>query len=347
MVEDYIVPRLILIIISIILITVLSKRKFDSKIGNQLFSILVIFWSTVIIISIEPRILDDILLLTGLENRSQFLLILTIIVLLYSLYTQISKNKNLHLDFNRVISEIAISNFQQSTNKINDSVSLIIPAYNEVNSLPKVLENIPDSILDIKISKIVIDDGSSDETYKVAISHNAYCLKHESNLGQGSAILTGLNFVSKHSPKVIVTFDADGQHDIKDLENLIKPIISKDCDMTVGSRFIGSQEYANTERLIGIHFFTNLINFLCKSNISDCTNGLRAFSPLILLKIQLKEKNFSAPEILIETTLKGFKIQNIPTTIKSRIAGQTKKPRLRFAFGLFRVILTTWLRNKV
>ena len=347
MVEDYIIPRLILIIISIILIIVISKLKFNSKIGNQLFSIFIIFWSTVIIISIEPRILDDILLLTGLENRSQFLLILTIIVLLYSLYTQISKNKNLHLDFNRVISEIAISNFQQSTNKINDSVSLIIPAYNEVNSLPKVLENIPDSILDIKISKIVIDDGSSDETYKVAISHNAYCLKHESNLGQGSAILTGLNFVSKHSPKVIVTFDADGQHDITDLENLIKPIISKDCDMTVGSRFIGSQEYANTERLIGIHFFTNLINFLCKSNISDCTNGLRAFSPLILLKIQLKEKNFSAPEILIETTLKGFKIQNIPTTIKSRIAGKTKKPRLMFAFGLFRVILTTWLRNKV
>ena len=347
MFEDYIIPRVVLIIISIILITVISKRKFDSKIGNQLFGIFVIFWSTVIIISIEPRILDDILLLSGLENRSQFLLILSIIVLSYSLYTQISKNKNLYLDFNRVISEIAISNFQQSTNKINDSISLIIPAYNEVNSLPKVLENIPDSILDIKISKIVIDDGSSDETYKVAILHNAYCLKHESNLGQGSAILTGLNFVSKHSPKVIVTFDADGQHDIHDLENLIKPILSKDCDMTVGSRFIGSQEYANTERLIGIHFFTNLINFLCKSNISDCTNGLRAFSPLILLKIQLREKNFSAPEILIETILKGFKIQNISTTIKSRIAGHTKKPRLRFAFGLFRVILITWLRNKV
>jgi|APSaa5957512493_1039668.scaffolds.fasta_scaffold03800_3 hypothetical protein len=347
MFEDYIIPRVVLIIISIILITVISKRKFDSKIGNQLFGIFVIFWSTVIIISIEPRILDDILLLSGLENRSQFLLILSIIVLSYSLYTQISKNKNLYLDFNRVISEIAISNFQQSTNKINDSISLIIPAYNEVNSLPEVLENIPDSILDIKISKIVIDDGSSDETYKVAILHNAYCLKHESNLGQGSAILTGLNFVSKHSPKVIVTFDADGQHDIHDLENLIKPILSKDCDMTVGSRFIGSQEYANTERLIGIHFFTNLINFLCKSNISDCTNGLRAFSPLILLKIQLREKNFSAPEILIETILKGFKIQNISTTIKSRIAGHTKKPRLRFAFGLFRVILITWLRNKV
>ena len=347
MFEDYIIPRVVLIIISIILITVISKRKFDSKIGNQLFGIFVIFWSTVIIISIEPRILDDILLLSGLENRSQFLLILSIIVLSYSLYTQISKNKNLYLDFNRVISEIAISNFQQSTNKINDSISLIIPAYNEVNSLPEVLENIPDSILDIKISKIVIDDGSSDETYKVAILHNAYCLKHESNLGQGSAILTGLNFVSKHSPKVIVTFDADVQHDIHDLENLIKPILSKDCDMTVGSRFIGSQEYANTERLIGIHFFTNLINFLCKSNISDCTNGLRAFSPLILLKIQLREKNFSAPEILIETILKGFKIQNISTTIKSRIAGHTKKPRLRFAFGLFRVILITWLRNKV
>ena len=345
--DEFFIPRIFLIIISLAVISYSSKRKWENKLPNQFFIILLLFWSSITIISIHPSLLDNFLLVTGLENRSQFLLILTIGVLLYVLYGQISKNKNLSLDMNRIISEIALSNFKQDANSIKDNIALVIPAYNEVKSLPKVLSEIPSDMLNHKILKIVIDDGSSDDTYKTAIDNEAYCLRHETNLGQGSAIITGINFASKHDASVIVTFDADGQHDISDLKNLIVPILSNDFDMTLGSRFIGNQEYINTERLIGINFFTNLINILCKSKISDCTNGFRAFNPRILDTITLKEKKFSAPEILIETILKGYKIQNIPTTIKKRTAGQTKKPRLGFAFGLFRVIIFTWLKNKV
>ena len=347
MTEEFIAARIALMLISVIVIIFFTKRKLEKKLSNQLFIVLIIFWVSVLIISLAPNILDEILLITGLENRAQFLLILSVVLLLYILYTQVSKNKNLSLDFNRVISEIAISNFQQNPDQLKNSIVLLIPAYNEVEALPKVLNQIPDSILEHRISKVVIDDGSNDDTYKIALRHNAYCLKHESNLGQGSAISTGLNFISQHSPNVIVTFDADGQHDVSDLEKLLKPVLSNECDMTVGSRFIGNQEYVNTERLVGIHFFTRLINLLCGSNISDCTNGFRAFNPAILKKIKLKEKNFSAPEILIETILKGFKIKNIPSTIKRRTAGKTKKPRIGFAVGLFRVIIVTWLRNKI
>ena len=123
MVEDYIIPRIVLIIISIIVIFIISKRRIDSKISNQLVGIIVPFWILVIIISLEPDILDNILLITGLENRAQFLLIITISVLLYSLYTQISKNKDLSIEYNRVISEIAISNFQQNYGQIKNSIA--------------------------------------------------------------------------------------------------------------------------------------------------------------------------------------------------------------------------------
>ena len=345
--EEYLIPRIALIIISIIVIFYSSKLKWENKLPNQLFVILLVFWIIVIVISAYPSLLDDFLSNIGLENRAQFLLVITVIVLLYVIYTQMSKNKNLSLDINRIISDIAISNFKQNANELRNSIVLLIPALNEVKSLPKVLSQIPSELLNHKISVVVIDDGSSDDTYKIAIEQGAYCLRHETNLGQGSALLTGINFTQKHSPAVLVTFDADGQHDVNDLKNLIQPILSNKCQMTVGSRFIGHQEYENTERLIGIHFFTNLINFLCKSDISDCTNGLRAFTPDILQKIKLKEKKFSAPEILVETLMKGFVIENIPTTIKKRTAGQTKKPRLGFAFGLLRVILSTWIKNKV
>jgi hypothetical protein len=347
MVEEYLLPRLALITISLIVVIYSSKLKWEHKLSNQFYIVFLIFWIIIILICIEPSILDNFLNIFGLENRAQFLLIITVLVLLYVIYTQISKNKNMSLDMNRIISDIAISNFKQNANEIKDSIVLIIPALNEVKSLPKVLSQIPSEILDHKISKIVIDDGSTDETYKIAIQNGAYCLRHETNLGQGSALITGINFASKHNPTVIVTFDADGQHDISDLKNLVSPILLNTCDMTVGSRFTGNQEYVNTERLVGIHFFTNMINFFCKSEISDCTNGLRAFNPQILKKIKLREKKFSAPEILVETIMKGYRINNISTTIKRRTAGQTKKPRLAFAFGLFRVIIVTWLKNKV
>lgn len=347
MTDEFLYARIALMIISVAVISYVTNKKIKNRLNTQPFVILVVFWFAVFVISLNPGTLDDLLQVTGLENRAQFLLIATILVLLYLLYSQISKNKNLSLDFNRIISEIAISNFKQNASLLKDSIVLIIPAYNEVKSLPTVLNHIPNSLLGHNVTKIVIDDGSEDETYKVAINNNAFCLKHETNLGQGSAILTGINFASKYNPKILVTFDADGQHDVKDLELLIKPVLSGDCDMAVGSRFMGQQEYSNTERLVGIHFFTNLINFLCGSKISDCTNGFRAINPRILEKIKLKEKKFSAPEILIETILKGFKIQNIPTTIKRRTAGKTKKPRIGFAIGLFRVIIVTWLRNKI
>ena len=74
---------------------------------------------------------------------------------------------------------------------------------------------------------------------------------------------------------------------------------------------------------------------------------MRAIKPEIFQKIQLREKKFSAPEILVETVLKGFRVDNVSTTIKKRSAGTTKKPRLGFALGLFRVIIATWLRNKI
>lgn len=347
MAEEFFVARIVLMVISFGVIVGIIKLKIDDRVGNQFLTILIIFWSSVFLISFSPTILDELIEATGLINRAQFLLIISIIVILYILALQISKNRRLSLDFNRIISEIAISNVKQKIKFKDSEIAIIIPAYNEVESLLTVLHEIPEKILDHKISKLVIDDGSFDDTYKVAINNNAYCLRHETNLGQGSAIITGINFLLPFSPKAIVTFDADGQHNIRDMERLIKPIILGECDMTVGSRFMGNQEYVNTERLVGIHFFTKLINFLCKSNISDCTNGFRVFNPKIFSKIQFKEKRYSAPEIIMKVSLNGFKLKNVPVILKQRTAGKTKKPRLGFALGILRVIVTTWLHHKI
>ena len=158
------------IIILVAVIFYSSKLKWENKLPNQLFVILLIFWIIVIVISAYPSLLDDFLSNIGLENRAQFLLVITVIVLLYVIYTQMSKNKNLSLDINRIISDIAISNFKQNANELRNSIVLLIPALNEVKSLPKVLSQIPSELLNHKISVVVIDDGSSDETFTNAKS---------------------------------------------------------------------------------------------------------------------------------------------------------------------------------
>lgn len=226
-------------------------------------------------------------------------------------------------------------------------IVIIIPALDEAESLPYVLRSIPKMILGNNTSVIVVDDGSSDNTSAVASKNNAICLRHSTNLGQGAAIRTAIKLVLPLEPKIIVTFDADGQHDANDLERLVKPVLEKQCEMTIGSRFLGVQEVVNKERTIGIKFFTWMVNFLCNSNISDLTNGLRAIDYSILSKITLTEEKYSAPEILMEALMKGFRVMNVPMQAHPRKAGSTKKPRLAFALGLLRVILTTWTRNKL
>jgi len=87
-----------------------------------------------------------------------------------------------------------------------------------------------------------------------------------------------------------------------------------------------------------------LINVLTKSEITDCTNGYRAIRGSELEKLSLTEERFSAPELIIEARKNGLRLQELPVTIEERQAGETKKPKLGYAFGLTRTILTTWIR---
>ena len=127
MTTDFLIPRIILMVISILMIIILVKVRNSNRIGNQFFVIIVLFWSSVFTVSLNPDVISMIIESSSLENRAQFLLIITIPIIIYLLYSQIIKNKNLSLNFRKVVRQIAISNFIRKIKNLKfGSLDLVI-----------------------------------------------------------------------------------------------------------------------------------------------------------------------------------------------------------------------------
>ena len=187
-----------------------------------------------------------------------------------------------------------------------------IPAFNEEKNIAAII---------VKLKKkydhvIVCDDGSSDMTQDIAASLGAIVIKHSSNLGYGAAIKTIFNESKKIDGDVLVTFDADGQHQISEIDSVLKPIIEKSADIVIGSRFLGSTKDLPKYRKIGIKTITSLTNILTGSNITDSQSGFRAYSKKVLNEITPTESGMGiSTEILIKSAKKEMRITEIPITI--------------------------------
>ena len=131
------------------------------------------------------------------------------------------------------------------------NLTILIPAYNEENTIGDVIDLIPKDFPKIKKTTIiVVDDGSTDKTSQIAKSKNAFIIKHSSNQGVGKSFQDGLAKAIALQSDILVTIDADGQFNPKEIPKLIQPIINKSADFVIGSRFIGeSQTPKNMSRI--------------------------------------------------------------------------------------------------
>jgi hypothetical protein len=226
-----------------------------------------------------------------------------------------------------------------------EEVFVVIPAYNEGETIRSVIESLPEQVCGYDIHPLVVSDGSVDDTAKQAKYNGATVVEHHVNQGQGGALKTGFEIALENDAGVVVTMDADGQHPADELDKLVCPIVEDEADYVMGSRYLGVDRSGNgTVRETGIQFFTRLINLLTKSDITDCTNGFRAIRGSRLEELTLTEERFSAPELIIEARKHGLRIKEIPITIEEREGGETKKPQLGYALGLSRTIFATWIR---
>jgi glycosyltransferase involved in cell wall biosynthesis len=187
-----------------------------------------------------------------------------------------------------------------------------IPAFNEEKNIAGII---------VKLKKkydhvIVCDDGSSDMTQDIATSLGAIVIKHSSNLGYGAAIKTIFNESKKIDGDVLVTFDADGQHQISEIDSVLKPIFEDQADIVIGSRFLGKTKDLPKYRKIGIKTITSLTNILSGSNITDSQSGFRAYSKKVLDEITPTESGMGiSTEILIKSVKKEMRMTEIPITI--------------------------------
>ena len=163
---------------------------------------------------------------------------------------------------------------------------------------------------------VVCDDGSSDMTQIIASSLGAIVVKHPKNLGYGATIKTIFNEAKKIDGDILVTFDADGQHQISEIDSVLKPLSENKADIVIGSRFLGSTKDLPKYRKIGIKAITSLTNTVTGSNLSDTQSGFRAYSKKVLNEIFPTESGMGiSTEILIKSLKKQMTILEVPITI--------------------------------
>ena len=220
-----------------------------------------------------------------------------------------------------------------------------IPAFDEAENLPVVIREVPPAVAGMATHVLVIDDGSRDSTAQVARGLGVRVVSHPVNSGQGAALQTGYLIAERLGVDVVVTLDADGQHDPAEMDRLVQPIADGAADFVVGSRRMGAGQSESRTRDAGITLYTRLINLLGGTQVTDIANGYRAIRASRLSEIVFTEDQFHNPELLLGAARAGLRVTDVPVTIRRRASGLSKKgTNLRYGLGFLRVIVKTWLR---
>ena len=218
----------------------------------------------------------------------------------------------------------------------NKDVFVVIAAYNEEKKISGVIKGLKSNGYK---SIVIVDDGSKDKTFKIISKQNIYALKHFINRGQGASLKTGIDFAIKKGAKYIVTFDADGQHNPKEIERLLKPVASDRFDVALGSRFLRKESNTPWIRRVVLKMGAFFIWVMYGIKLTDSHNGFRVFSRNAAMKIQITSDRMEhASQIVEEIHKKKLKYKEVPVTITysdySKAKGQSGWNSIRIAFRM-------------
>ena len=187
-----------------------------------------------------------------------------------------------------------------------------IPAYNEEKNIAKIivkLQNITNKI-------IVCNDGSTDLTSEIADKMGAIMINHPKNLGYGAAIKSLFSKARELDADVLITFDADGQHRIEDINKVLEPIEHNNADIVIGSRFLDKKMKIPAYRKFGINAITKMSNITTKKKITDSQSGFRAYNKKSLQEIIPSDNGMGvSTEILIKANKKSLRVIEVPIII--------------------------------
>lgn len=211
-----------------------------------------------------------------------------------------------------------------------------IPAYNEEKVVGSVINSLTKSKINrIKTDILVVDDGSTDSTFTEAEKKGVIMLKHILNRGLGGSLKTIISYAKNNNYDILVTFDADGQHNPSDIPKLIEPIIKGEKDVVIGSRWKLSKNVP-LSRVI-INKLANLITFLLFSFwTSDSQSGLRALNKKAIGLINLHSDGMEvSSEFFREIFINKLRFQEVPITVRYTSYSQAKGQKLSNAPNVF------------
>ncbi|MGB4595483.1 MAG: glycosyltransferase family 2 protein [Anaerolineaceae bacterium] len=217
-------------------------------------------------------------------------------------------------------------------------LTILIPAYNEAESISQVIESMPREMESIDVIQVmVVDDGSKDRTAEMAEQAGAIVVSHNYNRGVGAAFKTGLEKALELGADLMVNIDADGQFSPDDIPLMIKPILDGKADFVSGDRFTDANgKLVKPEFMSGVKFWgnrqmSNLISRIVGKDYPDVSCGFRAYSKEAMLRLNLTGQFTYTQESFLDLANKGMVIRTLPVSIKyfperkSRVAGSIFK----------------------
>jgi len=227
----------------------------------------------------------------------------------------------------------------------------IIPCFQEERNLPIILADLQKHVGN-RVDILVVDDGSMDNTARIAIEHGIRTIVLPVNLGIGGAMQAGFKFAVENGYDYAFQFDADGQHRAEYLPALLAAAIRNDADIIIGSRFVdGTPGYKVPGIMrIGMIFFSKITTWITGQVVHDTSSGLRCLNRKVLIYFSRRyPTDFPDAEALLEAHFQGFTCIELPVAMGPRIHGVSSlnfKKKLYYPFrmllGISSLILSYW-----
>jgi glycosyltransferase involved in cell wall biosynthesis len=228
-------------------------------------------------------------------------------------------------------------------------LAVVIPAYNEEPTVAEVIAEIPREAAGLALEVIVVVDGAKDNTAAEAASAGALVCDVKVNRGQGAALRLGYWLARARGAQVICTIDADGQYEATEIASVVQPIVDGRADFVSGSRRLGTELTTDATRHLGVIVFGAILTVLTRHRITDPACGLRAMRAEVTAAVTLEQPQYQASELQISAALNGFRLAEVPTTMRDRgqhATGTKKGGNFGYGVRFARAAVHTWWRDR-
>lgn len=218
-------------------------------------------------------------------------------------------------------------------------ILIIVPAYNEEESLPGVIQDIRRNMGSAHI--LVVNDGSRDSTSLIARNLGATVLDIPFNIGIGGAMQAGYCYAERNSYDVAIQFDGDGQHVASEIAKLLEPLAAGDADIVIGSRFLTSGNYRSSVfRLLGIWIFSFILSRILGTTVTDSTSGFRAANRRVIeFFARTYPDDYPEVEALVLLHKVDLRMAEVAVTMRERTGGKSSITKVRSVYYMMKVLL--------